>query len=304
MDNKAFVGWADSNTATAKQYNTGGSITLQGDKTIYAVYTDSEPESHTFVLTLNANGGSFPTGTTTTASCTTTTSSCSVTIPNVTPTMDNKAFVGWADSNTATVATYANGGIINLSGGKTIYAVYINSGSEQSDNANLSSIEVHFKINGKSMDAELDPEFSEDITDYEIFIPEGFDMNAFGDVAVMVEVGKADDRASLSSDTVSIDDYTDLTTITVTAEDGTEKEYRLTIHYGSREIPDTDEKPDLVPNVPNTGFMLKDRSGSKQAELMTMLVIVAVAVLGIIVRISSLKKTMVENESIIFIDKK
>ncbi|MBR3131647.1 InlB B-repeat-containing protein, partial [Candidatus Saccharibacteria bacterium] len=66
---KVFKGWADSATATAKQYSAGDSITLTANKTIYAVY-ENAPTS-TFTLTLNANGGTFPSGATTTVTCTT-----------------------------------------------------------------------------------------------------------------------------------------------------------------------------------------------------------------------------------------
>ena len=191
-----------------------------------------------------------------------------------------------------------------MSGNKTAYAVYIDSSSEQSSNASLSSIEVHFKMNGELMDAELEPEFSKDVTDYEVFIPEGFDMNAFGDVSVMVEAAKVDDKASLSSEVVSINDYTDLMTIIVVAENGTRKEYKLTVHYDPQEVPDTDEEPDLVPNVPNTGFILKDKSGGRQTGLTVILITVGITMLGVAARRSYLKKTKVENEAIIFIDEK
>ena len=267
----------------------------------------SAPATHTFTLTLNANGGSFGTGAATTASCTTTETSCTVTVPSTVPTNGNKVFEGWADSSTATTSAHASGSSVTLSANKTIYAVYSEPEEPtESDDAYLSSLEVQFKINGETFTADIDPEFSKDVTDYEVFILEGYDRNAFeGGLAALVLVDTEDDSANVAAETDIIRDGVEQMTITVTAEDGTRMIYRLTIYYPDEtpEVPDTGGSS-TVPGVPNTGFRLKEHGGAKYAGWSLFVVVVACVVLVMVVRKSAAEKTRVENDSIIFVDKR
>ena len=115
-----FLGWADSASATSASYQPGGSITLSGDKTIYAVW---RLNSVTRTLTFNANNGTgAPANQTCTATGTAT--SCAITISSTAPTRAGYTFLGWADSASATSASYQPGGSITLSGDKIIYAVW------------------------------------------------------------------------------------------------------------------------------------------------------------------------------------
>ena len=115
-----FLGWADSATATSAAYSAGGNITLNGNKTIYAVWglltTDVS-------LSFDVNGGQ---GSVAAQTCTISSiqPTCGVTIPNTTPTRNGYNFLGWANSATATSATYSAGTTINLNGDRTIYAVW------------------------------------------------------------------------------------------------------------------------------------------------------------------------------------
>ena len=279
------------------------------------VFTVDVPEEVTFTLTLDANDGLFPGEATTTMSCTTTETSCEVTIPDTTPARAGKVFSGWADSNEATEKQYDVDSTITLSVNKTIYAFYVDESEpepepepeppSQSDNANLISLEVQFKVDGVLKYAELDPEFNTEVTEYEVSIPAGYDRNAFEDGWDVLVVGDTeDDNATVYAVSSGIEDGMEIMTITVTAEDGTEKAYELTIYYTDTvpDVPDTGE--DEVPSVPNTGFKLKRELGS--ANRSSGVVIIAMAcfiALGVAIRRSQLK-TEVNNEAIIFVDKR
>ncbi|MBR5388970.1 hypothetical protein IK146_00105 [Candidatus Saccharibacteria bacterium] len=269
---------------------------------------NSAPASHTFTLTLNANGGSFATGAATTTSCTTTGISCAVTVPSTVPTNGSKVFEGWADSNTATASTHASGSSITLSADKTIYAVYSEPEEpepEPSSDAYLSSLEVQFKINGETIVADIDPEFDKDVTDYEVFIREGYDSDAFeGGLAALVLVSTEDSGATVTDETVVVDDRVELMTITVIAEDGTRMIYRLTIYYpdDTPDVPDTGGS-EVVPGVPNTGFKLKEFSSVRNAGTPVLMILLIIAGIGMVVIRLFARRPNVENESIIFVDK-
>ena len=122
-----FLGWADSDTAVAADYVGCDTITLQSSaptKTIYAVWSEI-PVAFTYTLTYDANGGS---GEPSAETQITSALSQSFTISNTVPTLAGYDFLGWADSNTATVADYVSGSTIVLTSTaptKTIYAVWV-----------------------------------------------------------------------------------------------------------------------------------------------------------------------------------
>lgn len=113
-----FKGWATSSTATSASYQPGGTITISANTTLYAVWYV------TITLTYNANGGSGAPST----QSQTVYSSATFTVSATQPTKTDFVFVGWADSSTATTASYQAGDSITTSANKTIYAVWATSG--------------------------------------------------------------------------------------------------------------------------------------------------------------------------------
>ncbi len=120
-DGYTFSGWAESSTATAAQYHNGDEVLLNGNMTLYAVWTLN---SETVNLNFDLNGveGASVAAQDCTINATVTT--CNVTIPNTTPSRDGYFFLGWADSASATSAAYQPGGNATISTDTTFYAIW------------------------------------------------------------------------------------------------------------------------------------------------------------------------------------
>ena len=108
-----FLGWSQSPTATTASYAPGSTQTFDGNVTLYAVWT-----RQTYTITFNANGGSNA------PAAQTKTYGVDLTLASSQPTRDGYAFVGWAKTNTATVAEYASGATYTENGNATLYAVW------------------------------------------------------------------------------------------------------------------------------------------------------------------------------------
>ena len=110
-----FLGWADSSSATAKQYDAGGTITISKNATIYAVWNEN-----TYTITYNANGG---TGAPAAQSYKV---SDGAKISSTKPTRQYYSFLGWNTSSTATSADpkYNPGAAITTGENITLYAVW------------------------------------------------------------------------------------------------------------------------------------------------------------------------------------
>ena len=130
-----FIGWAESDTATSAAYNSGDNVTINSNKTLYAVW---QIITTTISLSFDLNGGE---GDVANQTCTLDIvhPNCMVTIPNTTPTRVGYNFLGWANSDTATVAVYQSGGSISLSQDKTVYAVW---------EMIVTTIKLDFDLNG------------------------------------------------------------------------------------------------------------------------------------------------------------
>jgi hypothetical protein len=109
---------AGSHTLVASFKN---SLTASTNLTIMTGGSDET----TFTLTYDANGGTFPSGSTTIETCVTTGTECTVTISSLTPEYEDHEFIGWATTNNAETAEYKEGDELTLSANKTIYAVYL-----------------------------------------------------------------------------------------------------------------------------------------------------------------------------------
>jgi len=112
----AFLGWATSSGATTPTYTEGGSFIMgNSDVTLYAVWN----QNATHTISYDANGG------TGTIPSQTNAEGMSVSLSANAFTRSGYTFLGWATSNTATLAQYAPGstytvGSINI----TFYAVW------------------------------------------------------------------------------------------------------------------------------------------------------------------------------------
>ena len=84
-------------------------------------YAEADPVFQNATLSYDANSGA---GAPAANRCEKLQGACSVTISSVVPTRSGYTFLGWADSASATSASYQPGGSITLSGNKTIYAVW------------------------------------------------------------------------------------------------------------------------------------------------------------------------------------
>ena len=108
-----FRGWATSPTATTADYQPGGSYTANAAVTLYAVW---EKESYT--VSYDANGG--------TGAPASQVKKYGETLKLRTdiPTRSGYDFLGWAESPTATSATYLAGANYSENAGITLYAVW------------------------------------------------------------------------------------------------------------------------------------------------------------------------------------
>jgi len=108
-----FLGWADSNIATAAQYRPGETYTADVTITLYAVW-----QTKTFTITYNANGGSGE------PARQIKTYGVALTLESGQPTRAGYIFQGWAQSSSALTAQYQPGGSYTTNANITLYAVW------------------------------------------------------------------------------------------------------------------------------------------------------------------------------------
>ena len=108
-----FRGWATSPTATTADYQPGGSYTANAAVTLYAVW-----EKDSYTVSYDANGG--------TGAPSSQVKKYGETLKLRTeiPTRSGYDFLGWAESSTATSATYLAGVNYSENAGITLYAVW------------------------------------------------------------------------------------------------------------------------------------------------------------------------------------
>lgn len=106
-----FLGWSKSSTFTTPSYQSGDSITIFSDTTLYAVW-----KAETYKLTYNANGGSNPPSAQS--------GSTSYSISKNEPTREGHTFLGWSESRYASSPSYNWGEWITISSDTTLYAVW------------------------------------------------------------------------------------------------------------------------------------------------------------------------------------
>ena len=108
-----FRGWATTQTATTADYQPGGNYTANAAVTLYAVW-----EKDSYTVSYDANGG--------TGAPSSQIKKYGETLKLRTeiPTRSGYDFLGWAESSTATSATYLAGATYSENAGITLYAVW------------------------------------------------------------------------------------------------------------------------------------------------------------------------------------
>lgn len=109
-----FEGWAVSSSGGAV-YSPGGTYSDNASVTLYAVWSEDEPEFYT--VSYSANGGAGAPGSQTYEA------GYSIVLSSTIPTRAGYAFLGWSKYATATVATYAPGDTYTGTS-TTLYAVW------------------------------------------------------------------------------------------------------------------------------------------------------------------------------------
>ena len=128
-DGYLFKGWAMIPAATKAGYVGGDTIFVTNkvpNRTLYAVWEKNPDPGYTYSLIYDSNSY-WVDGMPENESLTTTATSHEFTVSNVTPTLDDYRFLGWADTADATEAVYKGGETITLNPetrSKTLYAVW------------------------------------------------------------------------------------------------------------------------------------------------------------------------------------
>lgn len=124
-----FRGWAESASATKAEYIVGDNYTKRSNVTLYAVWEASAPVPDLVEVIYDANGGSG-------APASTSGTTGSIVLTDKTPTRDGYKFLGWAESETATVAKYQPGDKVAFTKDTVLYAVWVKSTITLSYDAN------------------------------------------------------------------------------------------------------------------------------------------------------------------------
>lgn len=128
-----FLGWATSSTATEAEYASGAPYTTDASVTLYAVW-----ELQTYTITYNANGGNGA------PDSQSKTYGTPVQLSNIKPYLSAKKFVGWAESDTATEATYMPLQTYSGNADLNLYAVWADATYDSADIfANGDSCEIY-----------------------------------------------------------------------------------------------------------------------------------------------------------------
>ena len=108
-----FIGWAESSTAESATYQPGATFTKDSNATLYAVW-----KVLTYKIKYDANGGTGAPAEQIKEHGKT------IILTTEVPSREGYTFMGWAETSTATVATYKAGASFNENGNKTLYAVW------------------------------------------------------------------------------------------------------------------------------------------------------------------------------------
>ncbi len=116
-DGKMFIGWSTAINSPTAQYVAGDKITLDGDMTLYAVWSDYT-YSVAFDKNTSAKVDDMP------ANSIGLELNSNYTVPNNVPTRTGYTFVGWNTNKTLTTAEYKAGDIITVDKNVKLYAIW------------------------------------------------------------------------------------------------------------------------------------------------------------------------------------
>lgn len=117
-----FDGWTTNANGTGTRYTNRAWYTVPGDilnEQIVTLYAQWKPAPYT--LTYNANGGSYAPAA---QPCYLSSISNNCRITSSEPSRSGYQFLGWSESSTASEPSYTAGDLINITGNKTVYAVW------------------------------------------------------------------------------------------------------------------------------------------------------------------------------------
>ena len=123
----SFAGWSTTSSANTVNYNSGSSISINKNTTLYAVWSKNP---NTYTISYNANGGSGA------PSSQVKTENINLTLSSTVPTRSGYNFLGWSKNSSATSATYSSGGTYTANESATLYAVWKTKTYTVSYNAN------------------------------------------------------------------------------------------------------------------------------------------------------------------------
>ena len=130
-ENYVFLGWANSATANTAVYASGGTFSMNANRTIYAVW------SPIYTLSFNLKGGTSDIVSQTCYPDTNITTGCEVSIPDNAVTKEDNTFYGFATTATARVPEYVAGDNYTFVGGgnrnATLYAIFGNNDTDWVD---------------------------------------------------------------------------------------------------------------------------------------------------------------------------
>lgn len=112
-----FQGWALSSSGGAA-YSPGDTYTDNASITLYAAWSEDNPEPVTYSVIYNANGGTGAPASQTKAD------GDALTLRTGIPTREGYEFLGWGTSSAATTPTYQPGGLYTANASITLYAVW------------------------------------------------------------------------------------------------------------------------------------------------------------------------------------
>ena len=113
-----FLGWAEKETVDAGEYFAGDTITIDEDKTLYAIWAP------VYTLSYDLNGGEGEVPAKTCDPSVSGGATCTLEVTVAIPTRENYFFLGWAETADSDDDEYTAGQAITLSGSRVLYAIW------------------------------------------------------------------------------------------------------------------------------------------------------------------------------------